>query len=935
MPSPTPKDRLVALLGRLAPSRARRVVLCVAVLLCVPALWGGLALDDHILIDQLRGRASSEGAGRGPLDLFVFADGDPERNARLMDAGAGLAWWTFEGAKGAFLRPLASLTHALDAWLWPSTPALMYAHSLLWLALVLVLATRTYVHTIGHAWVVGVATALFALDAAHAQTAGWIANRNALIAGAFGMLALLAHHRHRMGGERWAAVVSPLALLAGLLAGEIAIGAVGYLVAHALFVDRGAPRRRVLALAPHVVVVVAWRAVYSGLGYGTFGLGTYLDPSNAPMAFAAELPRRWTVLAASQLAGPPADLFALVPSGSRLPLVILAGMVVILFAWLAWPTLRARRKARFFATGAALSAVPMCATWPSTRLLLFVGFGAMGLLALVARDVLSSAAGASLAARTRVVMVCVPLGLGLVLAPIQTPVRVTLMSSVGAAVERASASLPDHVGGRTVVIAHVPSSIHASYVQVIRAVRGEPRPARVHWLAATPEDVAVERLDAHTLRLRPVGGFLPNLIERHYRDAAHPMRPGHRVRLSEMTVHVVEVTGDGRPAICDFRFERPLESSEYDLWRWQDDRLVPLELPPVGGRATLSLGAGDGEQKLGNPRREGHERRAEQTRQHKEQPVAPGRVSQPQGLVQARPEVKGQPEALHAHELEAAVVEQPAEGVGLEEDQVPRDVQVPPTGAEGAGGPPRGVGDLDGHVAARLQNPSRLLEHGTGVGLVLEVLGHGHHVHAARGEAHVLEGAPFDAHAELGPNPVDHLLLEVHPDALGAPGAVDPIEQAVDAAPHVHDGHVRGQASGDLLQIPNALQADAAGEPPEQRPKSPWNLGGQGVGEVVIGVVGPEGLGDRPRVHVQQAAAFAPHQGVFAGSAEQAIVGDERHGGASLSAGGATHLLLHLTMGEARELSDDGGHRTPFRESLPCTGGPTAVATALAGGGAC
>jgi hypothetical protein len=936
MPSPRSQRRLATELGKLSSPRARAVVVAVAVLLCAPVLVGNLALDDHILLDQLLGRASGEGAGRGPLDLFVFADGDPARNARLMDAGAGLPWWTYEGVKGAFLRPLASVTHALDARLWPRAPSLMLAHNLLWLAALLAIAARLYGDVTGVPWVAGVATALYALDAAHAQTAGWVANRNALIAGAFALLCLLAHHRHRREGARWGAIASPLALLAGLLAGELAIGVLGYLGAYALFMDGGPWRRRALALAPHAAVVVTWRAAYASLGYGAQGLGTYLDPLGAPGDFVAELPRRWAALTAGQVAGPPPDLFALVPPSAQSALLAVAAAVVGLFAWLAWPTLRARQEARFFVVGAALSAVPACATWPSARLLLLVGVGAAGLVAHVAHDVLHAPAAAR-AHRLRVAGVTALLALGLVVAPLQRPARVLLMSAVGQVAERASAGLPEDLAGRTVILAHVPSSLHAAYVQVLRASRGEPRPDHLHWLAATGADVHIRRLDARTLRVQPEGGFLASLMERHYRDPQHPMPVGHRVRLAAMTVDVVRATADGRPSVCDFRFEEPLESARYVLRRWRGDGVVPWEPPPVGAQATLSLspGARHGEQKLGRPGREGHEGGAQQARHQQEQPVPPRRVAQPEGLVEARAHVEGQPEALDPHQLEAALVEQVPEGVRLEEHKVPRHVQVPPGVAEDARRPAGGVGDLDGHVAARLEHAAGLLEHRPRVGLVLEVFSHGDHVHAARLEPHVGEGASLDAHAELALDPVGHLLLEIHADALGPARAADPVEQAVDAAAHVDDARVRGEAPRGALEVTQALQADAAGEPPQERPQQARHLGGQRVGEVVVGVVCAEGLGHGAGVHVHQRALGAPHEGVLARPAEQAVA--RHHGGvrAALAAGGAPHLLLQLGVGEARELSNDGGHGALRRWRLRCIGEARAVASRLGGADAC
>ena len=45
----------------------------------------------------------------------------------------------------------------------------------------------------------------------------------------------------------------------------------GYLVAHAVFLDSGGWRHRLLALLPHAGVVAAWQVLYTGQGYGVLG----------------------------------------------------------------------------------------------------------------------------------------------------------------------------------------------------------------------------------------------------------------------------------------------------------------------------------------------------------------------------------------------------------------------------------------------------------------------------------------------------------------------------------------------------------------------------------------------------------------------------------------------------------------------------------------
>src|SRR5690606_24868455 len=108
---------------------------------------------------------------------------------------------------------------------------------------------------------------LYALDDVHGPTVGWIANRQAVIAAVFGLLAVLLHHRARAAphGDRRARALAVVAFAAGLAAGESGLGALAYLVAHALCLDPAPRRARVTALAPYALVAAAWAALYVAL----------------------------------------------------------------------------------------------------------------------------------------------------------------------------------------------------------------------------------------------------------------------------------------------------------------------------------------------------------------------------------------------------------------------------------------------------------------------------------------------------------------------------------------------------------------------------------------------------------------------------------------------------------------------------------------------
>ena len=103
--------------------------------------------------------------------MFRFFHGDPGRTGRLMDLGL-YPWWTYPGLKAEFLQALTVLTHRLDYALWPDSPVLMHAHSLLWLGAAVAATAAFYRRMLGATWVAGVAALLFAVDDARGRPSG-------------------------------------------------------------------------------------------------------------------------------------------------------------------------------------------------------------------------------------------------------------------------------------------------------------------------------------------------------------------------------------------------------------------------------------------------------------------------------------------------------------------------------------------------------------------------------------------------------------------------------------------------------------------------------------------------------------------------------------------------------------------------------------------
>ncbi len=569
---------------RLAARRATTWIIALGVTLAATSLAGGLAADDYLHAIELL-RVPFPTPHEGHFDLFRFASGDPHTARALMDVGE-FAWTSDPTARFGFFRPLTTLTHVFDYWAWPRSPALMHAQSLAWFAAVLAGAAAVYRRLLAGTWIAGLALLLYALDDTHGPVVGWLANRNSLVALAFSLAALWMHDRWRREGWKPGAWAAPVVLAVALLAGESALAIVAYLVAYALHLERGTWRARLLTLAPYAAVVVAWRAVYTRLGYGVSGSGVYFDPGHSVLAYLAQLPHRFPFLLVGQIGLPRSDAaeaYEYMAPSAMAWMTVFALLFLAVIAWAVAPLWRRDPVTRFFATGMLLATFPICGAFPSDRLLVFVGIGAMGLIAqLIATAATTSArALATFLVVVHVVLAPPLLALRSRFIDYQLPTDFAL---------RTFPSSPE-IASKSVVLVNPPHDLFQVYIEAIRAFRGEPRPLHLWGLASVTTWVDVTRVDAHTLLIHPEHGFLEHEGQRMFRSAEHPLTPGSEVRLSGMTATVLDSTAAGQPSSVLFHFDAPLEDPSLVWLEWTRQGYAPWPLPAVG--ATVRLPAFD------------------------------------------------------------------------------------------------------------------------------------------------------------------------------------------------------------------------------------------------------------------------------------------------------------------------------------------------------
>jgi hypothetical protein len=571
-----------------------------AVLLTLPALWSGWRMDDYyhraafLHPPGLRRLAGiiPEGTAAG---LFRFVDGHPRHVRAAMELGV-FPWWTDPEMRATFFRPIAALTHELDYRLWPNSALPMHAHSLAWFGALVLVAAFFYQRLLGRSVAAGLAALLFAVDSAHGMPAGWLANRNMLVAALFGVLALLAYDRWRRDRWRPGMVATPLLLALSLFSAEAGLATAGYLLAHALFLDPAPRRSRVRALLPSLGVVVGWRVLAVAMGVGTRGMGLYADPGSDPIRFIAAVAERAPLLLLGQWTPVPAELGYGLTARTYSLFWALAVAGVAVLALCMRPLLRRDRLARYFAAGMLLSVLPMCAAFPDDRLLVFPGLGAMGLLAqfLSACVAPTSVSTRSVTRRMGVRAVTAALAVThLVVAPLVLPFQAAGWRNFYAPMY-AAVALDPPVAEQSLVIVNGPLAFLTCYLPIVRAVEGLPVPRHTRVLFPSLAAMQIQRPDARTLVLTPRGGYLARPVDTLFRDRSRPFRRGERVELSDVTIEVTKITADGRPASIACHFRVPLEDRSLRWLRWQGGRYRAFRPIPVGATMNLPLRLGPG-----------------------------------------------------------------------------------------------------------------------------------------------------------------------------------------------------------------------------------------------------------------------------------------------------------------------------------------------------
>ena len=592
MSSQPPTPKLYRALKRALdrPGADRAVLILASVLLCF-SLDTGLSGDDYVHELIARGSHALPGFVRPPLDLYRFAD--PSTSPLLIHEGV-LTWWEDPGAKLAFMRPLSALTHLIDYRTFPTQPWLMHLHSVLWSVLLYVGLMRLYRALLPSAFEAALALFIYAFDDARGWLVSWIAGRNAVVATAISVWALVFHQRWRAEGKTRFAWFAALLMLLGLLAGEGAAAIAGYMFAYALCLERGDWRDRAISVAPYLAVIVPWRIIWRVAGYGVARSGLYFDPLATPLDFLRVLAERGPILLFSEIGGVWSDIWSLMFAFPWLQRTLLtsACMTLLLFGYALYPLVRRDPTVRFAVIGALIAVLPASAAFLADRLLTWVAIG--GSIAIAKLIVVYCEQPESLRREPLRALLLPPLVLGLLFAkaviePLAMPSRTRGNLVLRNNLDRAQAGVPSDpsITHKHVVYLNPPGVPLAGYIPIERAAQGIARPAGQVYLATGEADLRITRVDASSLRVRQRGGFLQSPGSHLFRDPRVPSQLGQRVQLDGVEVEVTGLMPDGRPAEILARFDRTLDDPSLYWLQWRGRGYEPFRQLAIGESRVL------------------------------------------------------------------------------------------------------------------------------------------------------------------------------------------------------------------------------------------------------------------------------------------------------------------------------------------------------------
>jgi len=576
------------------------------------ALWAGFVADDYAQLGMLDGDYP---VPRAPYNLFSFSDGTTSEGFRLIRAGF-YPWWADPQVRLSMLRPLASLMMALDHRLFGSDAFLFHLHSAAWWFLMLGVTAAFFRKMLPPA-VALIAFALLALDEAHAIALTWICNRAAFVSVAFTVAALYRYVEHRRSGKSGVSFSAIALCVVAFGFGEYSISLLAYLFAFELIESKTPWVERLRALAPMVAPAFLFLCVRSLVGATVQRSGVYVDPIGEPVAFLKAVFVRVPVFMGDLALALPSEYWTFGmpwsfawatigwipvrwvhdPEPWRMVQFCIGLGATALVAIVARYTLRkhAPPNVVWLLVGSILSLVPVCGSYPSSRLLLT---SLLGFTPLVAAFIVKGVGVLRREFRKRTFYALAAGSAAVFVGTYQVVMsifwqRLALVEMLDGSLRVRDAILHMKVDdaafpNQDLVLLTALEADTSMYLPLTRLRYGKTPPHSCLYLSYLIAPYDLERVapNAFTIRFKGTDALLGTAAEQLLRSPHHPFHRNDVIDVGRWRMTVLGLFED-KPQYLRVEFDRPLEDPSLLFMALAPEGYRRVYLPPVGQKLEI------------------------------------------------------------------------------------------------------------------------------------------------------------------------------------------------------------------------------------------------------------------------------------------------------------------------------------------------------------
>jgi hypothetical protein len=574
------------------------------------ALQSGFFADDYAQLAMLDGDYPLR---RPAFDLYTFSDGSLAEGEALIRAGF-YPWWADPTVRISMFRPLASLMTWLDFQMFGSNALAHHLHSLVWWVALLVAVGLLYRELVAPVSAL-LAFLLFVLDESLGIPLGWLCNRSAVVTTLLSLLALRWYLRHRTLQSRRALYYAAISYAVALAFGEYALCTLGYFIAFEALRGSGSVIRRLRALAPILGLATTYLLARAIGGFTMQRSGLYVDALGELPAFLTAVLSRLPVFIGDMVFSISSDYWTFgapfvakaVDAGwlgqrwlhdltlwrtAQTGIGLLACMCAALVVWRVSQR-DSVRNTMWLLLGAILSLLPVCGSFPSSRLTIVAAFGFMPCIAAIVTSILQRARALDLGSVCGAGAAVGFLAYHLVSATCFARDEALRMRELSHGVREAVLRLdvdPVLFSNQDLIVLAAPEVGSSMYLPLTRKRYGRSAARSTYYLSLAAATYQLTRVapNAFTMRYSGLSTALETPHEQLLRSPTRPFRVDDIVDAGAFKAKILELY-DGRPKVVQIELGRPLDDRELLFMLPTTRGYRRVRLPPIGESITIAL----------------------------------------------------------------------------------------------------------------------------------------------------------------------------------------------------------------------------------------------------------------------------------------------------------------------------------------------------------